>query len=236
MAGRVKSQARKLSSWTESLNVGVPNLVEDPADPVGSALSPVDPAGWRPALADGDSGNLLSQGGKSPISLLSADSPAQESSSCRRNSQGELRREPTNSSAPLYCSTEFEQAVHAADSAPKRRAASEDVHENSPRTQQDTLNPPDNTTADDPRNDPLEPPYVNPGREGEEVTSSAQRHGENPGEVTNDDLGPALSIEDEQVITRPHFHKASGEEGDGGDGGDERDEGDEGDEKGEEVQ
>jgi hypothetical protein len=50
---------------------------------VSSALSIGDPPGWRPVLADADSVSRLSQGGRSPISLLSADSLAQESSAYR---------------------------------------------------------------------------------------------------------------------------------------------------------
>jgi hypothetical protein len=90
--------------------------------------------------------------------------------------------------------------------------------------QQDTLDPPGNTTADDPQHGPHESPYANLGRKGEEITSPAHRHGENPRGATNNELGPGLSIEDEQVIAQPHFHEAGGEEGYEGDKGDEEDE------------
>jgi hypothetical protein len=76
LADHIKSEARKLLSWAESLNVSIPHVVKDPADQVSSALSTGDPSGWRPVLADTDFVSCLLQGSRSPISLLSADSLA----------------------------------------------------------------------------------------------------------------------------------------------------------------
>jgi hypothetical protein len=74
LANRMRSEALKLYSWTENLDVSIPHVVRDPANQIGSALSTGDPPGWRTVLEDGDRGSRVSQGGRSPISLLSADS------------------------------------------------------------------------------------------------------------------------------------------------------------------
>jgi hypothetical protein len=66
-------------------------------------------------LADGDPGSVPRKGGISPISLLSANSPARESSVCRTDGQYELTEEVANSSGSLYRGTDLEQAPYAED-------------------------------------------------------------------------------------------------------------------------
>jgi len=94
--------------------------------------------GWRPVLADANSVSHLSQGGRSPISLLSAEDPAQESSACRTDGQREVIEGIVDSSELLHSGAELEQASHVADSAHKGRAASEAALESSSKTRQDT--------------------------------------------------------------------------------------------------
>jgi hypothetical protein len=60
LADHIKSEARKLLSWAESLDVSIPHVVKDPTDQVGSALSTGHPPGWRPVLADADFVSRLS--------------------------------------------------------------------------------------------------------------------------------------------------------------------------------
>jgi hypothetical protein len=45
LADHIKSEARKLLSWAESLDVSIPHVVKDLADQVSSALSTGDPPG-----------------------------------------------------------------------------------------------------------------------------------------------------------------------------------------------
>jgi hypothetical protein len=73
LADHIKSEARKLLSWAESLDVSIPHVVKDPANQVSSALSAGDPLGWRPVLADADLVRSLLQGSRSPISLPAID-------------------------------------------------------------------------------------------------------------------------------------------------------------------
>jgi hypothetical protein len=101
--------------WTESLDVSLPHVTKGSADQVGSALSTGDPPGWRSALVDGDPGSILRNGGRSPISLLSANSPARESSVCRTDRQYDLTEEVAKSSGSLYRGTDLEQAPYIQD-------------------------------------------------------------------------------------------------------------------------
>jgi hypothetical protein len=112
LADHIKSEARKLFSWTESLNVSLPYVIKGSADQVGSALSIGDPPGWRSALADRDPSSVPCKGGKLPISLLSVNSPARESLVCRTDSQYDLIEEVANSSGSLYRGTDLEQAPY----------------------------------------------------------------------------------------------------------------------------
>jgi hypothetical protein len=91
---------------------------------LSSALSTGDPLGWRPVLADADFVRSFLQDSRLPISLLSADSPAQESSACCTESQREVIEGKVDSSELLYSSAELEQASHIAGSAHKGQAAS----------------------------------------------------------------------------------------------------------------
>jgi len=82
-------------------------------------------------LADADSVSRFSQGGRSPISLVSADSSSQESSTCRTDGQRELIEEVADSSELLYSGAELEQAARGAEPTPKARVASEAMLESS---------------------------------------------------------------------------------------------------------
>ena len=225
LAGHIKSEARKLFSWTESLDVSIPHVVKSPSDQVSSALSTGDPPGWRPVLADPDSVSRLSQGGRSPISLLSADSPAQESSACRTDSQREVIEGIVVSSELLHSGAEFEQAAHKADSAHKGRAASEAALESPSKMQQDARNSPDNITTNDPQHEPRDSPDANSGKEAGEHMDPAEHHDDVLRGVTNKAPEPGPSAGEGQEVAQPHNH-------DLGEGG----EGDEGDEELEEEQ
>jgi hypothetical protein len=85
------------------------------ANHVGSALSTGDPPGWRFALVDGDPGRIPREGGRSPISLLSANGPARESSVYRTDGQYELTEEVANSSGSLHNGTDLEQSPYVED-------------------------------------------------------------------------------------------------------------------------
>jgi hypothetical protein len=228
LADHIKSEARKLLLWTESLGISIPHVVKDPADQVSSALSTGDPPGWRPVLAGADSVSHLSQGGTSPISLLSADSPAQESSACRMDGQRELIEVTADSSESLHSGAELEQAAHVADSAPKGQAASEAMLESSSKTRQDTRNALDTITTNDPQHEPHDSPDANSGKETGEHMDPANYHEDVLRGVTNNDLEPELSAGDGQEVVQPHNHDV-GKENKG-------DEGDEGDEELEEEQ
>jgi hypothetical protein len=224
LADRIKSEARKLLSWAEGLDVSIPHVVKDPSDQVSSALSTGDPQGWRPVLSDADSVSRLSQGGRSPISLLSADSPAQESSACRTDGQCESREEIADSCESLHSGAELEQAAHVADTAPKGRAASEVILESPSKMQQDTRNSPHSITTNDPQHEPHDSPHLNSRKEAGEHMDPENYHEDILRGVTNNDLEPGLSAGDGQEIVQPHNHDL-----DEGDERDEREEGDEGD-------
>jgi hypothetical protein len=225
LADHIKSEARKLFSWTESLDVSIRHVVKDPANQISSALSTGNPPGWRPVLADADSVSRLSQGGRSPISLLSADSPTQKSSACHTDGQRELIEDIADSSESPHSGAELEQAAHVADSAPKGRAASEAMLKSSSKMQQDTRNSPDSITTKDPQHEPHDSPDANPGKEVGEHMGPANYHEDILRGVTNNDLGPGLSAGDGKEVVQPHNHDVG-----------EEDEGDEEDEELEEEQ
>jgi hypothetical protein len=219
LADHIKSEARKLLSWAESLDVSIPHVVKDPVDQVSSALSTGDPPGWRPVLTDADSVSRLSQGGRSPISLLSADSPAQESSACRTDGQRELIEGIVDSSELLHSGAELEQASHIADSAHKGRAASEAALESPSKMQQDARNSPDNITTNDPQHEPHDSPDANSGKEAGEHMDPAEYHEDILRGVTNNAPEPGPSAGEGQEVAQPHNHDLG--EGDEGDEGDE---------------
>jgi hypothetical protein len=89
-------------------------------------------------LTDADPGSRFAQGDRSPISLLPADSPAQEGSACHTDGQRKSTEEIVDLSESLYNGAEPEQAAHIADSTPKGRAASHAMLKSSSKMQQDT--------------------------------------------------------------------------------------------------
>jgi hypothetical protein len=222
LADHIKSEARTLLSWAESLDVSIPHVVKDPANQVSSALSAGDPPGWRPVLADADLVRSLSQGGRSPISPLSADSPAQESSACRTDSQREVIEGIVDSSELLHSGAELEQASHVADSAHKGRAASEAALESPSKMQQDARNSPDNITTNDPQHEPRDSPDANSGKEAGEHMDPAEHHDDILRGVTNKAPEPGPSAGEGQEVAQPHNHDLG--EGDEGDEGDEKSE------------
>jgi hypothetical protein len=193
LADHIESEARKLSLWTESLGISIPHVVKDPADQVSSALSTGDPPGWRPVLADTDPVSRLSQSGRSPISLLSADSPAQQSLAYRTDGQREWIEEIADSSESLHSGAELEQAAHVADSAPKGRAASEAALESPSKMQQDARDSLDNITTNDPQHEPHDSPDANSGKEAGEHMDPAEHHDNILRGVTNNAPEPGPS-------------------------------------------
>jgi hypothetical protein len=173
-------------------------------------------------LADGDPGSRFSQGGRLPISLLSTNSPAQESSAYRMDGQHELIKEMADSSESVHSGTELEQTADIADSAPKGRAAPEAVLESSSQMQLDTRNFPGNIETNDPQHEPHGSPDVNSGNQAGERMNS-ENYGRSSGEVMNNDLEPGTSAVDEQEVVQPHDHDV-GEK----DGGGQEDDGDKG--------
>jgi hypothetical protein len=149
-------------------------------------------------LADADSVSRLSQGGRSPISLLSADSPAQESpaqesSACRTDGQRKLIEGIMDSSELLHSSAELEQAFHIADSAHNGRAASEAALESPSKMQQDARDSPDNITTNDPQHEPHDSPNANSGKEAGEHMDPAEHHDDILRGVTNNAPEPGPS-------------------------------------------
>jgi hypothetical protein len=119
MASHMISKVRQLVSWIESLNEVSPQVAGESAEQLGSTLSTRHPPGWRPTTIRENSGDLASQLCRSPISLLSAESPAPESSKCGPDNHQERTEERANPSVPLNCHTEHEQATIEAESALK---------------------------------------------------------------------------------------------------------------------
>jgi hypothetical protein len=237
LADHIKLEARKLSFWAESLSLSVPQFVQDSADQLGSALSTGDPPGWRPALVDGDPGSVPPKGGRSPISLLSANSSARKSSTCRTDGQYELTEEVANSSGSLHSGTDLGKAPYVGDSAPRERAALEAVLKTSSRMQRDTRDSPANVAANRQQDEPHDSPGANLCKESEEGMSPAHRYRESPRESTNNKLGSRVSTEDEKIVVHPCFQEAAEEDEEAEESeGDEGDEGDEEDEEDEEVQ
>jgi hypothetical protein len=62
-----------------------------------------------------DPGSVPRRGSRSPISLLSVNSLARESSACRIDGQYELTEEVATSSGLLYRGTDLEQAPYTED-------------------------------------------------------------------------------------------------------------------------
>jgi hypothetical protein len=176
-------------------------------------------------LTDAVSVSRLSQGSRSPISLLSADSPAQESSACRTDSQREVIEGIVVSSELLHSGAEFEQAAYKADSAHKGRAASEAALESLSKMQQDARNSPDNITTNDPQHKPCDSPDANSGKEAREHMDPAEHHDDILRGVTNNAPKPGPSAGEGQEVAQLHNY-------DPGEGG----KGDEGDEELEEEQ
>ena len=129
MASHMISEVRQLVPWIESLNEVSPQVAGESAEQLSSALSTRDPPGWRPTTVRENSGDLASQRYRSPISLLSAESPAPESSIYGPENHQERTEEEANSSVPLNCHTEHEQATLEAESALKGRKATESLLE-----------------------------------------------------------------------------------------------------------
>jgi hypothetical protein len=122
---------RRLPSWTRDLDASVSQVVQEPVDEVGSALSTRDPPRWRPTLAHSNENDLYSQGGRSPISLLLPDSPAQESSVCASETHHGRTVESASLSRPSYHDTEHEQAALTAEPALEGQGATESLIESS---------------------------------------------------------------------------------------------------------
>jgi hypothetical protein len=171
-------------------------------------------------LTDADSVSRLSQGGRSPISLLLADSPAQESSACRTDSQREVIEGIADSSDLLHSSAELEQASHRGDYAHKARAGSEAALESPSKMQQYARDSPDNITTNDPQHEPHDSPNANSGKEAGEHMDPAEYHKDILRGVTNNALEPGPSAGSGQEVAQPHSYDLSE--------GDEVDEGDEG--------
>ena len=129
MASHMISEVRQLVPWIESLNEISPQVAVESAEQRGPALSTRDPPGWRPSTVRDNSGDLASQRCRSPISLLLAESRAPESSICGPENHQERTEEEANSSVPLNCHTEHEQATLEAESALKGRKATESLLE-----------------------------------------------------------------------------------------------------------
>jgi hypothetical protein len=148
-ARHTESTARRLLSWTRDLDAGVSQVVQEPVDEVSSARSTRGLPRWRPILVrhnEGDSslqgGDPSLQGGRSPISLLSPDSPTQESSVCASETHHGRTVESANLSRPSCHDTEHEQAALIVEPALERQRATESLIQSSPNPQQDTPDTP----------------------------------------------------------------------------------------------
>jgi hypothetical protein len=139
MASHMISEVRQLVPWIESLNEVSLQVAEESAEQLGTAISTRDPPGRRPTTVRENSGDLASQRYRSPISLLSAESPAPEISICGPENHQERTEEGANSSVPLNRHTEYEQATFEAESALKGREATESLLESPSDLQKDNL-------------------------------------------------------------------------------------------------
>jgi hypothetical protein len=205
----------------------VSQVVQEPVDKVGSALSTRDPPRWRPTLAHNNESDFYSQGGRSPISLLSPDSPAQESSVCASETHQGRTVESASLGRPSYHDTEHEQAALTAKPALEGQGATESLFESSSNLQQDTQDPLDSARSDDPQAEPRDIPDTHPGDEGEERSDQTNCCEESLKKATNSALEPASFVEDEQHVAQPRVQnvREKGIEDDE----DERVDGDEGD-------
>jgi hypothetical protein len=208
----------------------VPQVVQEPVDEVGSALSTRDPPRWRPTLAHNNETDPSSQGGRSPISLLIPDSPALESSVCASATYHGRTLESASLSKPSYHDAEHEQAALIVEPALEGQRATDSLIESSSDPQQDTPDTPDSTRSGDPQAEPRS----TPGDEGEERSDQTNCYGESLKEATNGALEPASFVEDEQHVAQLRVQDI-GEKGNEVDE-DERVDGDEGDGKDEEEQ
>jgi hypothetical protein len=219
----MKSATQRLLSWVNSLDVDSPLVARESAGQVGSAPSSRDPPRWRPILAREDTSDPFQQGDRSPISLLSMESPAPESSTCDPECRQERTEEFADSSVPSNHDPEHEQATFAAVPPPKGQEATESQHESSLNLQQDAQDPPDSTRSDDSQAEPRDPPEAHSGGEGEEHSHQRDRHEESPGEATDSALEPAAYVGDGQHVAQPRGEKDNGNDEDERIDGDEED-------------
>jgi hypothetical protein len=120
---RTKLATQRLLSWVNSLDVGSSLVACESGGQVGQAVSLQDPPTWRPTLARGDTGSPFSQGDRSPISLLSVNHPAPESSICDPDRHRERTEELADSSVTSSHDHEHEKATVGAEHALKGQDA-----------------------------------------------------------------------------------------------------------------
>jgi hypothetical protein len=160
-------------------------------------------------LAREDTGNLFPQGNKSPISPLSVDCPAPESSIYDPERHRERAEELANSSVPSNHDNEHEKATFGAEHALEGQEAARTLLGTSSNLQHDTKFSPDSTRYDDPQVIVWDTPDVHAGDGGEERSGQTDCYEESLEEDTNSALGPASLGEDKQHVVQPRVEDLS---------------------------
>jgi hypothetical protein len=166
MASYMISEVRQLVPWIESLNEVSPQVAGESAEQLGSALSTRDPLVWRPTTVRENSGDLASQCCRSPISLLSVESPAPESSACGPENHQEPTEEVANLSVPFNHDTEHEQATFKAVPSPRGQEAIESLLKSPSHLQKDTQDDLNKTRPDNLQAEPQATPDAHLDGEG----------------------------------------------------------------------
>jgi hypothetical protein len=205
MASYMISEVRQLVPWIESLNKVSPQVAKDSAEQLGSALSTRDPPRWRPTTVCENSGDLASQRCRSPISFLSAESSAPESSACGPENHQEPTGEVANSVVPPNRYTKHEQVTFEAEPALKGQEATESLIESPSNLQKDTRDAPDSTRSDNLQAEPQDTPdaHLDSEGEGEERSDLSDGCKASLKEATNSALKSASFVGIEQHDAQP---------------------------------
>jgi hypothetical protein len=214
----MKSATQRPLSWVNSLDVGSPPVARECVRQVTPAFSARDPPRWRPISARDNASDPFLQGDRSPISLLSADSPAPESLICDPESHQQRTEKLANSSVPPNHDAEHQHATFEGEPAPKGQETIESLLESSSNLQKNTQDAPDSTRSANLQTVPQDTPDAHPDGEGEgeERSDQTNRYEASLKEATNSVLDSASFVEDERHVTQP-LVRDGGEKGNGDD-------------------